>query len=112
VVQKAHRARIVIVSPSLLGLAIQVLQALVRDARIRDEARVIQTEVQKLLEDVSRLSDRVGKLDTHFRQAQDDVAQIRTSSEKILKRGQKIEALEFDEPAKPDLLGPRLAAAE
>ncbi|HEX8167996.1 MAG TPA: DNA recombination protein RmuC [Beijerinckiaceae bacterium] len=114
VVQKAHRARIVIVSPSLLSLAIQVLQALVRDARIRDEARMIQTEVRKLLEDVSRLADRVGKLDTHFRQAQDDVAQIRTSSEKILKRGQKIEALEFDEaPAKPEILaGPRLAAAE
>jgi DNA recombination protein RmuC len=113
VVQKAHRARIVIVSPSLLALAIQVLQALVRDARIRDEARVIQTEVQKLLADVGRLSERVGKLDSHFRQAQDDVAQIRTSAEKIGKRGQKIEALEFDDgPAKPELFAPRLAAAE
>ena len=114
VVQKAHRARIVIVSPSLLALAIQVLQALVRDARIRDEARVIQTEVQKLLADVGRLSERVGKLDSHFRQAQDDVAQIRTSAEKIVKRGQNIEALEFDDPpSKPELVTkPRLAAAE
>ena len=114
VVQKAHRARIVIVSPSLLALAIQVLQALVRDARIRDEARVIQTEVQKLLADVGRLSERVGKLDSHFRQAQDDVAQIRTSAEKIVKRGQNIEALEFDDPpSKPELVPkPRLAAAE
>jgi DNA recombination protein RmuC len=114
VVQKAHRARIVIVSPSLLALAIQVLQALVRDARIRDEARVIQTEVQKLLADVGRLSERVSKLDSHFRQAQDDVAQIRTSAEKIVKRGQNIEALEFDDPpSKPELVAkPRLAAAE
>ncbi len=114
VVQKAHRARIVIVSPSLLALAIQVLQALVRDARIRDEARVIQTEVQKLLADVGRLSERVGKLDSHFRQAQDDVAQIRTSAEKIVKRGQNIEALEFDDPpSKRELVAkPRLAAAE
>ena len=79
VVQKAHRARIVIVSPSLLTLAIQVMQALVRDARIREEARVIQVEVQKLLEDVTRLDARVAKLDAHFRQAQDDVAQIRVS---------------------------------
>ena len=79
VVQKAHRARIVIVSPSLLTLAIQVMQALVRDARIREEARVIQVEVQKLLEDVTRLDSRVAKLDAHFRQAQDDVSQIRVS---------------------------------
>jgi DNA recombination protein RmuC len=97
VVQKAHRARIVIVSPSLLALAIQVMQALVRDARIREEARVIQVEVQKLLEDIERLDARVLKLDTHFRQAQDDMAQIRISTEKIVKHGQKIEALEFDE---------------
>ncbi|WP_201832953.1 DNA recombination protein RmuC [Microvirga zambiensis] len=97
VVQKAHRARIVIVSPSLLTLAIQVMQALVRDARIREEARVIQVEVQKLLEDVGRLDSRVAKLDAHFRQAQDDVAQIRVSADKIAKRGERIEALEFDE---------------
>jgi DNA recombination protein RmuC len=97
VVQKAHRARVVIVSPSLLALAIQVMQSLVRDARIREEARVIQVEVQMLLEDVSRLGDRVNKLDSHFRQAQDDVAQIKTSTDKITKRGQKIEALEFED---------------
>lgn len=97
VVQKAHRARIVIVSPSLLTLAIQVMQALVRDARIREEARVIQVEVQKLLEDVVRLDSRVAKLDAHFRQAQDDVSQIRVSADKIVKRGQKVETLEFDE---------------
>lgn len=97
VVQKAHRARIVIVSPSLLTLAIQVMQALVRDARIREEARVIQVEVQKLLEDIERLDGRVAKLDAHFRQAQDDVAQIRVSTDKIVKRGQKIEMLEFED---------------
>lgn len=113
-VQKAHRARIVIVSPALLALAIQLLQALVRDARIRDEARVIQAEVGKLVEDVVRLGERVGKLDAHFRQAQDDVAQIRISAEKIAKRGQKIGALEFeDAPERPaPFAEARLSAAE
>ncbi|MEZ0169600.1 DNA recombination protein RmuC [Microvirga sp. TS319] len=97
VIQKAHRARVVIVSPSLLTLAIQVMQALVRDARIREEARVIQVEVQKLLEDVGRLDNRVAKLDAHFRQAQEDVAQIRVSTEKITRRGERIETLEFED---------------
>ncbi|MCU0885657.1 MAG: DNA recombination protein RmuC [Beijerinckiaceae bacterium] len=114
-VQRSHRARVVIVSPSLLALAIQVMQSLVRDARMRDEARVIQTEVAKLLDDVRRLSERVEKLDTHFRQASDDVSQIRTSSDKILKRGERIEALEFeDQPAQGALPAapPHLRAAE
>ena len=109
VIHKAHRARVLIVSPSLLSLAIQVLQALVRDARIREEGRVIQVEVQKLLQDVGRLGERVAKLDAHFRQAQDDVSQIRISTEKISRRGERIEALELedvDAGAGPDL--PRL----
>ena len=37
-VQKAHRARVVIVSPTLMMMAISVAQAILRDARMRDEA--------------------------------------------------------------------------
>ena len=55
--------------------------------RASGRRRVIQVEVQKLLEDVERLDCRVAKLDAHFRQAQDDVAQIRISTDKIMKRG-------------------------
>jgi DNA recombination protein RmuC len=112
-IQRAHRARLVIVSPSLLGLAIQVMQSLVRDSRMRDEARVIQTEVTRLLDDVRRLGERVEKLDTHFRQAQEDVVAIRTSSEKVTKRGDRIASMEFDTPAEPKLpFETRLKAVE
>ena len=95
IVQKAHRGRIMIVSPSLLMMAIQVMQTVVRDARMRDQAHVIQDEVAKLLDDVRRLAERTGKLDQHFRQAQEDVGQIAVSSEKIVKRGESIKAMEF-----------------
>lgn len=101
VVQRAHRARVIIVSPSLLMMAIQVMQAIVRDARMRDQARVIQTEVSKLLDDVRRLQERAGKLEVHFRQAQDDVTGLLTSAAKVSKRGENIEALEFEEQAAP-----------
>ncbi|WP_186418305.1 DNA recombination protein RmuC [Bosea sp. CS1GBMeth4] len=117
VIQKAHRARVMIVSPSLLALAIQLMQSLVRDARMREEARVIQSEVGKLLDDVRRLGERVDKLDTHFRQAQDDVAQIKTSAGKVTGRAEKIGALEFDdarpnEPQLPFARAVKLKAAE
>ena len=101
VVQKAFRARVVVVSPSLLMLAVQVVQGLLKDERMRDEARVIQKEVALLLDDVSRLSDRVLNLQRHFGQANDDLGQILTSAEKIAKRGGRIEALEFDDPPAP-----------
>lgn len=95
VVQKAHRARIVIVSPSLLMLSIQVVQAILKDARMREQAHLIQGEVVRLLEDVSRLDDRVRKLQAHFLMTQKDVEQILTSTDKVTKRSRKIEALEF-----------------
>ena len=95
VVQKAHRARVVIVSPSLLMLSIQVVLAILKDARMREQAHLIQGEVVRLMEDVSRLDDRVRKLQVHFGQANRDIDDILVSSSKVVKRGQKIEALEL-----------------
>lgn len=116
IVQKAHRARVIIVSPSLLMMAIQVMQAIVRDARVREQAHIIQDEVRRLVEDVRRLRDRVTKLDTHFRQTQDDVVAITTSADKIAKRGDRIDQLDFSQggtaPAQRDLLGGARTAAE
>jgi DNA recombination protein RmuC len=99
--QKAFRARVMIVSPSLLMLAIQVLQAIVKDARMREQTEVVRAEVSKLMEDVARLRDRAGKLQTHFAQTSDDVGQVLISADKVMKRGAKIEALEFDEIETP-----------
>ena len=95
VVHRAHRARVVIVSPSLLMLSIQVVQALLKDARMREQAHLIQGEVINLMADVSRLDERVRKLQAHFGQANRDIDDILVSSSKVMKRGQKIEALEF-----------------
>ena len=95
IVHKAQRSRVVIVSPSLLMLSIQVIQALLKDARMREQAHLIQGEVLRLMEDLSRLDDRTRKLQAHFSMAQKDVDLILTSSDKLTKRGAKIEALEF-----------------
>jgi len=95
IVQRAHRLRIVIVSPSLLMLSIQVMQAILKDARMREQAHVIQGEVVRLMEDIGRLDDRVRKLQIHFGQASKDIDDILVSSSKVTRRSQKIEALEF-----------------
>ena len=96
VIQKAYRAQVVLVSPSLLMLAIQVVQQIGRDARMREAAHQIRTEVGHLMGDLGRLRERVLKLQQHFGQASDDVAQILISADKITKRSGRIEALEFE----------------
>ncbi len=99
IVHRAHRARIVIVSPSLLMLSIQVIQAILKDARMREQAHVIQGEVAHLLGDLARLDDRVAKLQSHFSAAQKDVEMIAVSGAKMMKRGEKIVSLDFAETA-------------
>jgi DNA recombination protein RmuC len=101
VIQKAYRAQVVLVSPSLLMLAIQVMQQILKDARMRDAADQIRTEVGHLTDDLGRLRERVLKLQSHFGQASDDVEQVLISADKIAKRGARIEALEFDEAPPP-----------
>jgi DNA recombination protein RmuC len=102
IVQRSHRARVLIVSPSILMMAVQVALSIVRDAAVREQARVIQSELGKLLEDVRRLSERAGKLDQHFRMVQDDVAGIVTSADKVQRRSTRIESLEFEQPNTPE----------
>lgn len=97
VVQKAYRSHVILVSPSLLMLAIQVMQQILKDARMREAADLIRTEVTRMMDDVGRLRDRVLKLQQHFGNANEDVRQILISSDKIEKRATRIEELDFDD---------------
>jgi len=101
VIQKAYRARVVLVSPSLLMLAIQVMQQILKDARMRDAADQIRTEVLNLGDDLGRLRERVLKLQKHFADANEDVRQILISADKIEKRAGRIEELDFSKTDAP-----------
>ena len=99
IVQKAHLARVVIVSPSLLLLSIQVIQAVLKDARMREQAHLIQGEVAKFVTDLNRLDDRVRKLQSHFGATAKDIDQILISTDKLARHGTRIENMDFgDQP--------------
>src|SRR5262249_45279257 len=95
VIQKAYRARVVLVSPSLLMLAIQVMQQILRDARMRDAADQIRTEVLNLGDDLGRLRERVLKLQKQFSDVNEDVRKILMRADKIERRAGRIEELDF-----------------
>src|SRR4029077_20540932 len=95
VVQKAFRSNIVIVSPSLLMLAIHVIQQIQRDARMRDAADKIHAEVGHLMADIERLHDRVLNLQKHFGQPTDEYPHNLGSGEKDEKRAGRIREVEF-----------------
>jgi DNA recombination protein RmuC len=82
-------------------LAIQVMQQILKDARMRDAADQIRTEVMHLGDDLGRLRERVLKLQNHFGQANEDVRQILISADKIEKRAGRIEELDFSKTDAP-----------
>jgi DNA recombination protein RmuC len=96
--QKAHRAQVMVVSPNILMLAIATIQTVMKDARMREQADLIRKEVGVLVNDVKRLGERVAKLQTHFGQAESDLRDITVSTDKIISRGEKIERAELAPP--------------
>ena len=117
VMQRAQRAKVMIVSPTLLVLAIQVIKQVRKDAQMREAVGLIQRETGHLLNDVRLLCERANKLKGHFGQTAKDVDDILVSAGRIEKRAGRIEDLEFDSEAQGELPIPvemprRLRAAE
>ena len=104
VVEQSFRARVWIVSPTTLMATLNTVRAILKDVRMREQAGLIQAEVHTMLKDVARLDDRVGKLQSHFGQASEDLRQIRISTEKVTKRGEKIAQVELGEQGEQDAL--------
>jgi len=96
IVQRAQRARVMIVSPTLMVMAIQVIKQVRKDAQMREAADQIRHEVGHMMKDVRLLGERVRKLQTHLGQTSTDVEAILTSAGRIEKRATRIEDLEFD----------------
>lgn len=97
VVEHAFGSRVGIVSPSTLMALLNTIRGVLRDAEFRTNADRIQRELGVLMKDVERLDQRVGKLRTHFDQAQEDVRQIGISSDKIVDRAGSIREVELGE---------------
>jgi DNA recombination protein RmuC len=105
--QRAHRARVMIVSPALLALAVQMVQQIQKDARMREAADQIRDEVARLVKDVSLLGDRVRKLQNHFNQASEDIRLAIVSVDKIEAHGDRIREVELETDAENVVAAPR-----
>jgi DNA recombination protein RmuC len=95
-VQGAHRARVMIVAPNTLMLAVQTVLALLKDAKMRDHADIIQREVTLLLGDVAQLLERVGDLERHFALSNKSLEKVSASTGKILGRRQRLTSLDLE----------------
>ncbi|MBT5049634.1 MAG: DNA recombination protein RmuC [Rhodospirillaceae bacterium] len=103
VLERSYAQRIWIVSPTTMMATLNTVRAVLKDARMREQAGVIQQEVTRMLQDVGRLDQRVENLEKHFGQAEKDLREIRTSAEKVVRRGEHITEIELGEDGAPEL---------
>jgi len=109
VVRAGFAARVWIVSPTTAMATLNTMRAVMKDARMRDQAHRIRREMGLLTKDVARLLERVGNLDRHFEQAHEDIRKIKVSAEKAGNRAERLEVFEFDDA--PEAVEPPTAPA-
>ncbi len=109
VVETSYRSKVWIVSPTTLMATLNTVRAVLKDARMREQAGVIQKEVGTLIEDITRLDDRIESLSKHFDMANKDIGDIKISSGKIARRIDKIEDIQLG-PSEKTLVVEHLSA--
>jgi DNA recombination protein RmuC len=110
-VQRARRARVLIVSPNMAFLAIQLVRQIRKDAEMQEAVHKIRNEVSVMMKDVGLLAERARKLQGHFGQATKDVDDLLISAGKIEKRAAKIEELDFEGADAADAAGAEVIPA-
>ncbi|NPD13891.1 DNA recombination protein RmuC [Xinfangfangia sp. D13-10-4-6] len=106
VIREGFAARVWIVSPTTCMATLNTMRAVLKDARMREQAGAIRKELSLLSQDVERLGGRVLNLDRHFQMAAKDIEEIRISSDKAGKRARRLDNFDFEELAPDPLPGP------
>jgi DNA recombination protein RmuC len=97
VVRDGFAARVWIVSPTTCMATLHTMRAILKDARMREQAGAIRRELALLHGDVERLGTRVESLDRHFNLAAKDISDIRISSDKAGRRAKRLDNFDFEE---------------
>ncbi|MES2665283.1 MAG: DNA recombination protein RmuC [Pseudomonadota bacterium] len=109
IVREGFAAKVWIVSPTTCMATLNTMRAVLKDARMREQAGAIRRELSELYKDVERLGERVGNLDRHFGQAAKDIEEIRISSDKATKRARRLDNFDFEELSPTPLIAPSAA---
>ena len=98
-VREGFAARVWIVSPTTCMATLNTMRAILKDARMQEQAGAIRRELGNLFKDVERLGTRVENLDRHFGQAAKDISEIKISADKAGRRARRLDNFDFEELA-------------
>lgn len=106
IVQEGFTKRVWIVSPTTCMATLNTMRAILKDARMREQAGEIRKALRNLHRDVEIVGERAGKLETHLRQANEDVSGILTAASRAGKRAHKLDNFDFEElaPEQPNVV--------
>ena len=97
VVRYGFNARVWIVSPTTCMATLNTMRAILKDARMREQAGAIRKALKQLHRDVEIIGEKATKLETHLRQAGDDVSGVITAATRAGKRADRLDNFDFEE---------------
>ncbi|RLJ51841.1 DNA recombination protein RmuC [Litoreibacter meonggei] len=99
IVREGFAARVWIVSPTTCMATLNTMRSILKDSRMREQTGEIRKALRQLHRDVEIIGEKAGKLETHLRQAGDDVAGVLTAATRAGKRADRLDNFDFEELA-------------
>ena len=84
--EKFYEYKTFLISPTTLWIVLNYMVSIIRDHNISESSKIIFQHLKVLTDEISRLENRVKKMDSHFSNAQNDLNDILITTKKNSKK--------------------------
>ncbi len=95
--EKFYEYKTFLISPTTLWIVLNYMVSIIKDHRINENSQIIYQHLKDLTNEISRLEERVKKMDSHFSNAQNDLNDILITTKKISNKKDKLIKLESND---------------
>ena len=93
--EKFYEFKIFLISPTTLWIVLNYIESILRDKKISENSKFIFHQLKDLTDEISRLENRVKKMDSHFTSTQNDLNDILVTTKKITNKKDKLSKLDI-----------------
>jgi DNA recombination protein RmuC len=96
--EKFYDSKVFLISPTTLWIVLNAIESLIRDKKIQNNSTLIFQQLKDLDTELSRLENRVKKMDSHFTNAQNYLNEVLITTKKITNKKEQL--LKLDDTKK------------
>ena len=85
-----YDSKIFLISPTTLWIVLNSIESLLKDRKVNENSNIIYQHLKDLTKEITRLEERVKKMDSHFSNAQNDLNEVLITTKKISNKKDKM----------------------